>query len=732
MNVSNHHAIQLAKQINAGESARQVAEPAFIDAMIHADWSRVAALENSLTRVTDRTLVRNLGALAGRGVLLQRADDNVLARLIPDGHDIGVAWIVTATFLRSDGDHDQARAIANDFMATFDRSSTPDIEWGVVPLVTSHLGFGPVTRADTTRRAFSGDRKAIDELHKLTEQLSARVRANNRGKLHSPEVFFLWGCHVTGVDDAVALLDPTIYCPGFNLEKWAPAVTQALAQSAERVGGETHVHPQLLPADQAYDFGVWMTREQTIRDIIAESFSNEPQRIAARVSVLTPHVAPYMDQLLLGMWTTYGVLRYTFGFPRSEQAPEDDAKRVATMLRQCGVTSVELVNPSSAKGANDVAGWAVDAEGQWIKTLNGRVGTATSLIQAAAWSKPNFEDGHATDAANLPCPLFVKRIGAASILEDHYQAHVAAAVKEALAKPGDPEDLIVECLRSFAAQDCPIDALLEHDHALMLPPREESLAYQFALAGGVLADVTGPLQQILAATDIGNDCPTQFIRPAFDLLYLRLQAAMEGSDHEPDHLDGILIQRICGSDRVDLLLDCFLNYGPGNAYDAYPAAVASYRFSYDDTSATIENLMAQLPADEGLGESVLRTTAGVLLYMNSKEARSMNCEARSEAERSLGLKNRKKRTRSDYAAVERAYDRIVIGPDHLSHQLASINNDGRKELRTHYRRGHVRINQRYGPGLSLTRPIFIPPVLVNAKKLAAGDASPSPSNYVVR
>ena len=65
-NISNPQAANLARQINNGGDVRTLVKEAIVDAQIHKDWSRVAAIENSLLRVDDRTIARHLGAVGTR------------------------------------------------------------------------------------------------------------------------------------------------------------------------------------------------------------------------------------------------------------------------------------------------------------------------------------------------------------------------------------------------------------------------------------------------------------------------------------------------------------------------------------------------------------------------------------------------------------------------------------------------------------------------------------------
>ena len=115
--------------------------------------------------------------------------------------------------------------------------------------------------------------------------------------------------------------------------------------------------------------------------------------------------------------------------------------------------------------------------------------------------------------------------------------------------------------------------------------------------------------------------------------------------------------------------------------------------------------------------------------MNSKDARVATVNQRDAAFSAFSQKSRKKRKAADFEGLNSAYNHISVGPTE-SASAVTVDHEG-KTVRPHYRKGFVRTNQRYGPGRSLTRPVFIPAVLVNAKLIAAGDALPAKKEYDV-
>lgn len=263
-----------------------------------------------------------------------------------------------------------------------------------------------------------------------------------------------------------------------------------------------------------------------------------------------------------------------------------------------------------------------------------------------------------------------------------------------------------------------------------------ALAVQFKCSNGAVVVARENLLHLLEHTDIGEDCSAQFLQAGFESMYLVVKVPAEALD-VPDESDerwfinGILAQRWREDDLHHLLLDVFLTGEPDLPDHAYPMEALPFHFTWSE-GATLGDLRSQIEVSDGLGQQALDLYAGLTLYMNSKDARLAEKNDHAAAAKALAEKGRKKRKKQDYEAVNGAVDAIHVGPEEVT--LGAMGSTdattkAHKGKKTHYRRGFVRLNQRVGKGRQQTRPVFIPPVLVNANKLV-GDL-PAKKNYEI-
>lgn len=565
-NISNPQAANLARQINNGGDVRTLVKEAIVDAQIHKDWSRVAAIENSLLRVDDRTIARHLGAVGTRAVVLSRTDEGGLAARIPEGYQHGLAWLVCLLFVRLDSDIETARAISKSFWSKARAVGGFGVDWGSTPLCFPPFAFGGPSRILLTESVGRGETSFLYEIRDFTARsVLAQENASTGGITSLAHI--LWGTVVTGTNDPLAdLFNEDIWCPGFDHPAFAPEMTRLLAEASTGYDGDTFIHPECMPAPVANDFARSMVNEQVISQVIEgrlkPTLGEQLEGASVRISKLVPNSLPYMDQLLISIWTRANILVQTLRIPRTGNPLEADAQTIADFCRAQGIKNVfmpELASP----------------------------------IPAQAYSEESDDD--------------------------------------------DADEVFL--------------------------------------------------------------------------------------------IDGVLVQRWEEAGVQHLQLDGFITRGPVDGSDPFLTEVATLNVVVGETS-TLADLYSQMDLADGVLKQALDLYAGVMLYMNSRDARVQRKDEHAEAAAALAALNRKKRRKEHYQRLNSSVDAIHVGPETVSAEGEGLKlAHGRHGVKPHYRRGFVRFNQRFGKGRLQTRPVLIPPVLVNAHKLA-GD-SPGKKQYVV-
>ena len=360
--------------------------------------------------------------------------------------------------------------------------------------------------------------------------------------------------------------------------------------------------------------------------------------------------------------------------PRSGNPLEVDAEIIADFCRAQGIKNVAMPELASSIGANDYPGYVVGLDGAMVKIGLAGIGDASSLIQSLNWEDPEV-DGDLTGVEKLPFVLVIEKYGVVTSLGRHYQPQVWQAFKESLSRAGDPIALMKKDMARFwrgTPEDLPW-ALDAYEHAL-LPERGHALAAQFKLAGGAVVQVTPGLVEILQNTDIGEDCPTQFLQGGFDVMYLVFRVPAQGyyedgeDDDEADEvflIDGVLVQRWEEAGVQHLQVDAFITRGPADGSDPFLEEVATLSVVVGG-----ESTLADLHSQVGLGDGVLKQAldlyAGVMLYMNSRDARMQRKDEHAEAAAALAALNRKKRRKEDYQRLNSSVDAIHVGPETVS------------------------------------------------------------------
>lgn len=728
--VANPAATHLAKAINTGGDSNVLLRDALIDAQIHSDWKGVMAVENSLSDVNKRAFARNLQSIAGRGVVIQRSDNSELADKIPDGFKFGIAWLITAVLLQEDGDFEAAEETVNKCWEELTESEDTKIHWSPAPLYAAIPSFGPPSRWQVTKDIFEGKTEFFLRHRQATYQMLADQIEYSDGQASATAVLH-WGCYVSGCNDISELMDESIWAPGLDVAAESAIYRRCLANAVGE-GTELHVHPDLMSAHDAFNFGNWMMRAQSVQHFKHDYFDGDFSNAQAVIATVEARQAPYMDRINVGFWTSYGLLKQSLSFPRSGETLVHDAHHLKQMLLDAGLSNVKVFERNIDKVEN-LQNKAFDHAGDLISIKDAGLGTLSrlikgmkpiSILQSNADFKPGME--------KLPTILQLGQMGAVGALADHFQPTVAHRIKESLSNPGDPVELVKTILRDEMGSSITKEAMelmLVNERAMLVPDREIALAAQFRLAGGALAVVTNGLQDVLATTDIGEDCPVEMMRPSYDLLYLHLKtgSTVEGPDGKK-RLTGVLVQHWESAEDRFMQFDAFMADLQDAGVHQYALPMLTKEVCYTKDSV-LGDIYSQV-ADDELAKEIIGMVAGVFLYMNSKDARLAPKAEKTEISNQLGSVNRKKRRAEDYERLNASFDHIEIGPER-SLAMGSQSSDIGRTVKAHYRRGYVRTNQHYGPGRLMTRPVFIPPVLVNARLLGAGEELPTKKAYTV-
>lgn len=735
--IYNRDAARLAAEINRSSDAGSILRKAFIDAQLHHDWSQVFAIENSLTRIEDRALARHLGNVAARAMVVSRLDDGRYAQCIPDGFEFGLAWLVCLVFVRTDPDSDTAFDIASEFHGRVTDLGGLGIDWGPCAMCVPRLAFGGPVRMEAIQAAEKGDAELIFGLQDRAQELLAQEVAASRGREHAHTVGYItWGTIVTGTNDPLKdLFNESIWCPGFDAQRGAELVA-LLGEEANEFEGDTFIHPEVLPADLANDFVRMMVTEQKIDDIVyevvSEQLDGDLSSATVTIAKLVPNSLPYLDQLLVSFRGRANTVFQTYRLPRSGRPLEEDAELIAQMCSSRGIEDVRLVDLKTSIGANDFPGYSVDVGGNLVSPTAGALGDATLIARKVGWEGLfDLVDHEHQGIELLPQVMGIEKRGAMAVLGEHYTPAAWQLIKEALAKAGDPYKLMTSAMRRlWTSSPDDMTWMLSFRSDVLLPKRSIALAAQFKLADGVVVKATPSLLSLLGETDVGPECPSLYLRAGFDLMCLVLRCPVLAlNDFEPSEyqtfVDSVLVQRADDENGPQLQMDIFLTTGTHPDGPTELIETCTLKLKWDDAGCLGDLRSQVMEQDEDMAQ-VLDLYAGVMLYMNSRDARVVKRNDRSEAAAVLGGLNRKKRRKEHYQAFHGAVDAIHVGPEHdVDVEASALGEHAHSSRAPHYRRGFVRFNQRVGKGRAQTRPVFIPPVLVNANKLAGGSSKKS-------
>lgn len=287
----------------------------------------------------------------------------------------------------------------------------------------------------------------------------------------------------------------------------------------------------------------------------------------------------------------------------------------------------------------------------------------------------------------------------------------------------------------------------EWEGQLLCAVMEYSRALAWDERSGVAYEVTGPLLDLMANTDIEPDVPIHLVRPPYPVISLRPTSGRSFQDLGFNLLadfpiEEVIVSRLPAVDDPEVDYLGFELLVPATHPDGLSMGGLSL---FTETFIKIEKneetpigvKVLERIGEEERGESpedwleFVTFLLKILLYITVPSARAERCFERTNMLAAAAAEKNPKRRSKIERDAERAYDRIVIGPTSIPLEEQGVEAVGHREMRTHWRRGFFR-RQRHGEGLSQTKLVFIAPVLVRADRLAGDGPSPAPKEYLVK
>lgn len=310
-----------------------------------------------------------------------------------------------------------------------------------------------------------------------------------------------------------------------------------------------------------------------------------------------------------------------------------------------------------------------------------------------------------------------------------------------------PALVVYEIERSSKGEENALQMYEQWEGPLLCAMMEYSRAEEWEENQGVAYELTGPLMDLMANTDIEPDVPIHLVRPPFPVISLKPAPGRSFQDLgfallADFPIEEVIVSRLPSVDNPDAEYLGFELLVPATRLDGSPLGGMSLfteifiEVGKDEETPIGEKVLNHIQGDDR-GESPLNwlefTTflLKILLYITVPSARAERRFDRTQKlEAAAAEKNPKRRVRLENEA-ERAYDRIVIGPTSVLVEDQSSESAGHREMPTHWRRGFFR-RQRHGEGRAQIKHVFIAPLLVRADRLAGDGPVPAPKGYVVR
>jgi len=280
-----------------------------------------------------------------------------------------------------------------------------------------------------------------------------------------------------------------------------------------------------------------------------------------------------------------------------------------------------------------------------------------------------------------------------------------------------PRDL-VEPLEAFIRRHCTADFATPISEAILGMACNSVFIQAFWQRQGVLYEPTAALYQLLEASDVVSDIPLGMLRlPAPALCMVPAPSMRDG----PDGLAAVLAFEHGGpgSDEDDPRWLTFVMFQDDREHDQTHFDILRICVE-DDSESIVQKMESLLEFSDVSGpreqrwRRTLDYVVKMLLYLSLDGSPVIHDRAYSLAPRNFaGLGKRKRMERQ--AAIDRLYDRYIIGPAVLAEAHGHVGGGGTRthEARAHWRREHFRM-QPFGRALAQRKLIFVMPTLVRA------------------
>lgn len=277
-------------------------------------------------------------------------------------------------------------------------------------------------------------------------------------------------------------------------------------------------------------------------------------------------------------------------------------------------------------------------------------------------------------------------------------------------------------------------------------------ALRFATCGGRVYSFTDDLVQQLHKTRLGTDVPLSELRLPHPNIYIELGTSRESAPLSLFHpesgehpLEGAYISAVTNA-AGEQCLEVTLTGSPIGRTELMDDAVEWVQMSAGGTSEhslkSIADALVEAytkPRTPELAESgyfddqerlrdqaqraipKLELIAKCILFLGMSEAIQRQVLEGTEAKKALMRAQSGAHKRRAARTAAKSYDRVVVSvapePELPEQQVGEVDAGGRT-VSTHWREPHMRM-QRHGPGLSLTKLVWIRRVLVKPDGLAA-------------
>lgn len=257
------------------------------------------------------------------------------------------------------------------------------------------------------------------------------------------------------------------------------------------------------------------------------------------------------------------------------------------------------------------------------------------------------------------------------------------------------------------------------------------------------------LVEMLENTDLDDDVPVSYLLPPYSFIYLELGVGRNLqtfilNEATGEHiLEGAYVERGYHRECGDCLY-ITLTGSPLGKSNATDDATMSVLLPLTDLNAPLSKVLhdafmnqrdevRRLGLKQSAEESVavtleaLKLVTKALLYLGLPEARKVLHAERSELEKAGRLlKSSAKRAKLE-RKIAKAYDYVLVEAG-SSERKPSGTGEAHRSLKTHWRRGHYRM-QAHGPQNSLRKMLFIKPMLISGDVVGEPER---PSTYRVK